>query len=136
MPIQLPCDLAVPDFLKIEIADFVEWFLRCAFCVHRIQMPIDGFAVIQIFIPEKIKTVPAYFLCLLDNLSDFARQSLAQQFSHARHRVCVKKESPRSCGKIIYTVGEVETKSEQGGVVSFSGLLLRTKQQLFATNHP
>ena len=50
--VKLPGNLAVADFLKIEIGDLKPRFSRSSLAVHLIAIPLDFVPVIDIFVAQ------------------------------------------------------------------------------------
>jgi hypothetical protein len=48
--------------------------------MHQVEVPIDGIAVFQIFVAEKIKPVAANFAGLSNDLLRLLRKSLTKHF--------------------------------------------------------
>jgi hypothetical protein len=76
MTVQFPRDLAIPNLGEVEITDLVESLSVSPFPVHRVKMPIDGIAIFQILVAEKIKLVAADFVGLANNVLSLLRKPL------------------------------------------------------------
>src|SRR5256885_3787938 len=79
MPVQLPRNVVIANRCEIKEVDFVPWLQRRALAVHRIEMPINVRAVIEIDISEQTEPMSADFIGFTDNRINFGRQMLAQQ---------------------------------------------------------
>src|SRR6266567_6630972 len=78
MAIQLPGNLAIANFLEVEIPDFVECLAGSALPVDNVQMPVDRITVFQILITEKVKTMIANLVRLAHDPRNLAGQPLTQ----------------------------------------------------------
>ena len=50
VPVKFPRDLAVTDFLEIQIGYPMEHFSRDTLAVHKVQMPVNGAAIGEILV--------------------------------------------------------------------------------------
>ena len=85
MSVQFPRDFGISDLLEIETTDLVKGFLRSLFAVHEIEMPMDGIAILQIFVAEKVKLMAANFIGLTNDLAGLLRKALTKQFQNRLH---------------------------------------------------
>src|SRR5579859_1363705 len=92
MPVEFPRDLAVPDLIEIEKTHLVENRLAGASSVNRVQMPVNWAPVIQVFITEQVKMMPANFLGLLNDLFDLAWETLLQERQNWIYRLRTEKK--------------------------------------------
>src|SRR5579863_883339 len=76
MTVQLPSDFAIPNLVEVEITDLVERLFGSLFPVHGVKTPIDGIAVFQTLVAEKIKLVAADFVGLANDVLRLLRKPL------------------------------------------------------------
>src|SRR5580658_2720106 len=93
MTVQFPRNFAIPNLAEVEITNLIKCLFRCLFVVNPIEMPLDGVAIIQIFITEEIKLVTADFVRLPNDLVDLLGQSLTNQIQNTLYRVRGKEKS-------------------------------------------
>ena len=97
MPVQFPGDLAVANFLEIEIANLERRLTRRPLSVNSVAVPVDFCTVIQAFVPEQVKAVLADSLRLSNNSLYLFRHTLFQQQAKGWHSLRRKEETPRGC---------------------------------------
>src|SRR5579863_3051554 len=85
MTVQLPRDFAISNLIKIQITDFVKGLLWRLFAMHQVEMPIDGIAVVQIFVAKKIKLVETNFVSQANDLLRLVRKPLTKQRQKRPH---------------------------------------------------
>ena len=68
MPIQLPDDLVVADFVEIQKIDFEPGSKRRMFSMYNVEMPINLWSIIKILVAQQLEPMAAYVVRFADNL--------------------------------------------------------------------
>ena len=96
MTVQFPRDLAIPNLVEVEITDLVESLSGSLFPMYRVEMPIDGIAVFQILVAEKIKMVTADFVGLANDVLSLLRKSLTNYVRAGQEEMSTRRKTARS----------------------------------------
>ena len=80
MTVQLPDHFVISHFAEIQIRNFEPCLARRAFAVDDVQMPVDHWPVVQIFIAKESKPMLTDLICVLLNQHSLLGHQLPQQF--------------------------------------------------------
>ncbi len=97
--------------------------------MHRIEMPIDGAAKIESFIPEQVKTVQTNLIGLLDDPLSLRWREFAQEFHDCCDGVGGEEEVAGSGRAAAQITGKVVAEAGEQGVLTAGELLAQAVAQ-------